>query len=111
VEAGFRLAHAAPTGASPSLFAGRRLLELRLGDAKPGDAGAKALSEYAARPAEDAVLLITAGKLDWKPRKPLVRGAGWGWVTVAAARGSCGNCRAGSNAACEERSESRRRKR
>jgi DNA polymerase-3 subunit delta len=55
--------------ASPSLFASRRLLELRLGDAKPGDAGARALSEYAARLAEDAVLLITAGKLDWTTQK------------------------------------------
>ena len=55
--------------ASPSLFAERRLLELRLGEAKPGDAGSKALCAYAARLAEDAVLLITAGKLDWQTQK------------------------------------------
>ena len=55
--------------ASPSLFASRRLLELRLGETKPGDAGAKALSDYAARPAADAVLLISAGKLDWQTQK------------------------------------------
>jgi DNA polymerase-3 subunit delta len=72
--------------ASPSLFASRRLLELRLGEAKPGDAGAKALSEYAARPAADVVLLITASKLDWQTQKSrwfaALEGAG---VTVPAA--------------------------
>jgi DNA polymerase-3 subunit delta len=55
--------------ASPSLFANRRLLELRLGEAKPGDAGSKALVEYAGRPADDAVLLISAGKLDGPMQK------------------------------------------
>jgi len=55
--------------ASRSLFASRRLLELRLGEAKPGEAGARALIEYATRPADDAVLLITAGKLDWQVQK------------------------------------------
>lgn len=55
--------------ASPSLFADRRLLELRLGDAKPGDAGAKVLLECAAQPAADVVLLVSAGKLDWQVQK------------------------------------------
>lgn len=49
---------------APGLFGDRRLLELRLGEAKPGDAGGKALAAYAQRPADDAVLLIIAGKLD-----------------------------------------------
>jgi DNA polymerase-3 subunit delta len=49
---------------SLSLFGQQRLLELRLGTAKPGDAGAKALQAYAERPAEGTVLLITAGRLD-----------------------------------------------
>ncbi|MDG4551141.1 MAG: DNA polymerase III subunit delta [Candidatus Contendobacter sp.] len=69
VETGFDWATLRQRAASRSLFAGRRLLELRLGNAKPGDAGAKALAEYAARPADDAVLLITAGKLDWQTQK------------------------------------------
>jgi DNA polymerase-3 subunit delta len=69
VEAGFDWKTLRQLASSPSLFAGRRLLELRLGNAKPGEAGAQALSEYAARPAEDAVLLITAGKLDWNTQK------------------------------------------
>ena len=69
VEAGFDWDTLRQRAASRSLFASRRLLELRLGNSKPGDAGAKALSEYAARPANDAVLLITAGKLDWQTQK------------------------------------------
>ncbi|MFZ1639991.1 MAG: DNA polymerase III subunit delta [Candidatus Contendobacter sp.] len=69
VEVGFDWDTLRRRAASRSLFASRRLLELRLGNAKPGDAGAKALSEYAARPADDTVLLITAGKLDWATQK------------------------------------------
>lgn len=69
VATGFDWSALRQCAASPSLFANRRLLEVRLGDAKPGDAGAKALVEYAGHPADDAVLLITAGKLDWQMQK------------------------------------------
>jgi DNA polymerase-3 subunit delta len=69
VETGFDWNTLRQRASSPSLFANRRLLELRMGDAKPGDAGSKALSAYVARPAEDAVLLITAGKVDWQTQK------------------------------------------
>lgn len=69
VEPGFHWPVLGQLASSPSLFVQQRLLELRMGDAKPGEAGTKAFSEYAARPAEDAVLLITAGKLDWQTRK------------------------------------------
>lgn len=69
VETGFDWNLLRQRASSPSLFAGGRLLELRLGSAKPGDAGAKALTEYAERPASDLVLLITAGKLDWNTQK------------------------------------------
>ncbi|MDD3517105.1 MAG: DNA polymerase III subunit delta [Chromatiales bacterium] len=49
--------------ASLSLFAERRLLELRL-PGKPGAEGTKALEAYAARPPEDTLLLVQTGKLD-----------------------------------------------
>ncbi len=49
---------------SLSLFAEQRILELRIPTGKPGKPGGAALAEYAARPAEDTVLIITAGKLD-----------------------------------------------
>ncbi len=69
VSAGFDWNALRQSLASPSLFASRRLLELRLGDAKPGETGSKALIECAARPAADVVLLVTAGKLDWQVQK------------------------------------------
>lgn len=56
-------------GASLSLFAQRRLLELRLPSGKPGDKGASALIEYCARPAEDTLLLISLPKLDGSAQK------------------------------------------
>ena len=49
---------------SLSLFAERKLIELRIPTGKPGDAGRKALAEYVANPPEDTVLLIVMGKLD-----------------------------------------------
>ena len=49
---------------SLSLFAERRLLDLRLPDGKPGDDGAALLRDYAARPAEDILLVVSAGKTD-----------------------------------------------
>lgn len=49
---------------NPSLFADRKLLELRLPSGKPGDKGSKALQEYAAKLPPDIVLLLVFGKLD-----------------------------------------------
>lgn len=69
VTTGFDWSALRQLAASPSLFANRRLLEVRLGEIKPGEAGAKALIDYVAHPADDAVLLITAGKLDWQTQK------------------------------------------
>lgn len=51
-------------GNSMSLFAEKRILELRLPSGKPGKAGSQVLQEYAKRPAEDTVLIISSGKLD-----------------------------------------------
>jgi DNA polymerase-3 subunit delta len=56
-------------GASLSLFAEKRLLELRLPGGKPGDKGAAALLEYCGRPAEDTLLLISLPKLDGSAQK------------------------------------------
>lgn len=69
VETGFDWHTLKQLASSPSLFANRRLLELRMGDAKPGDAGSKALNDYVGRLPEDVVLLITAGKIDWQTQK------------------------------------------
>lgn len=49
-----------------SLFSSRRLLELRLGDKKPGKEGGDVLIKYAEQPPSDNVLIITADRLDRK---------------------------------------------
>jgi DNA polymerase III subunit delta len=47
-----------------SLFAERRLIELRLPTARPGDFGSKILQEYAEHPVPDNILLVVTGKID-----------------------------------------------
>lgn len=47
-----------------SLFAERKLIEVRLPTGKPGDAGAKALVAYAEMAPEDNILLVVSGKLE-----------------------------------------------
>lgn len=49
---------------SLSLFAHKRLIDLRLSSRKLGNMGAQALRQYAARPDENNVLLVTTGKVD-----------------------------------------------
>lgn len=48
---------------APSLFASRRLIEVRLPTGKPGKDGAEVITDYCAGPPQDTVLLITGG--DW----------------------------------------------
>lgn len=62
-ERGFDWNQLLQAAGSMSLFGDRRLIDLRMSP-KPGDAGAKALTEYAAHPPHDTVLLITCGKLE-----------------------------------------------
>ncbi len=52
-----------------SLFATRRLLELRLAGKAPDAAGGKTLERYLEKPPRDTLLLILAGKLDSKAQK------------------------------------------
>lgn len=68
-EANFDWGNLLQAGASLSLFADKRLLELRLPSGKPGDKGAAALLEYIGRPPEDTVLLLTLPKLDGSSQK------------------------------------------
>jgi DNA polymerase-3 subunit delta len=49
---------------SMSLFAERKIIELRLSSSKIGDKGSKALQEYCKSPAADNLLLIVANKLE-----------------------------------------------
>lgn len=69
VDASFDWGQLYEAGASLSLFAEKRLIELRLPSGKPGDKGAKALLDYLARPAEDTLLLLQLPKLDGSTQK------------------------------------------
>ena len=52
-----------------SLFASKRLVELRIPTGKPGTEGARAIEAWCARPPEDAVTLVVLPELDWQQRK------------------------------------------
>lgn len=49
---------------SLSLFAERRMIELRLPTGKPGKTGGEAIKHYCSSPPEDVLLLVSAGKVD-----------------------------------------------
>jgi DNA polymerase-3 subunit delta len=72
-ERGFDWNLLSNASANLSLFASRRVLDVRLGNTKPADEGAEALKAFAADPAPDTILLVTCGKLE--------RGGG-AWVTA-----------------------------
>ncbi len=71
-DAGFKWSELAFTGSSQSLFAARRVLELRLPTGKPGTDGSTALQEYCESPPPDTVTLIALPGIDWRAQK-----AGW----------------------------------
>jgi len=60
------------SSSSLSLFATRRIIEVRLPTGKPGDKGAKVLSDLAARDDPDTLLLVVTPKQDRK-----AAGAAW----------------------------------
>jgi DNA polymerase-3 subunit delta len=69
-----------------SLFAARKLVEIRIPGGKPGTDGSKALVELAALAGPDVMLLVTTGALDWTTQKSswvqALDGAGV-WVDAA----------------------------
>jgi DNA polymerase III subunit delta len=64
VDARFDWGRLAAEANSLSLFAEQRIIDLRIPGGKPGTEGGKALVEYAGRPPEDTLLLITMPKLE-----------------------------------------------
>ncbi len=68
VDAQFDWQRLMDEAANMSLFATRRIVELRLPSAKPGKQGSQALKDYLSRPPEDTVLIINAGKIDGKAK-------------------------------------------
>ncbi len=64
VEKGFDWNELLMASNALSLFAEKRVIDLRLPSGKPGKDGGAALTEYAKRPPEDTILLISSGKVD-----------------------------------------------
>jgi DNA polymerase-3 subunit delta len=66
VDAHFDWNRLADAGQSMSLFASRKLVDLRLPTGKPGKEGSAAIAEFCASPPPDTVLLVTAN--DWSKK-------------------------------------------
>ena len=68
-ETGFDWSRLAEAAASLSLFAERRLIELRLPSGRPGTEGGKALAAFAAEAGDDVVLLVGAGRIEARAKR------------------------------------------
>jgi len=64
VDRSFDWSALAAEGNNLSLFSEKKLIELRIPNAKPGREGTKALQEYSESLPDDTILLISAGKLE-----------------------------------------------
>ncbi|MGZ8226816.1 MAG: DNA polymerase III subunit delta [Methylococcaceae bacterium] len=63
VETGFEWKQLKVSADSLSIFADKKIIDLRMSSGSPGGDGARALTAYCERSPEDTVLLVTAGKL------------------------------------------------
>lgn len=66
VSSGFDWDTLLQQGSNLSLFSSKRLIELRLGNTKPGNEGGKALIEYVDNATVDELLIITTSRIDKK---------------------------------------------
>ena len=55
-------------GAAPSLFASRKIIDLRMPTGRPGQEGAKAITKWAAQPDPDLLLIISCDQWDKNSR-------------------------------------------
>lgn len=63
-DSGFQWPQLLHSANSMSLFAERKIIEIRIHNGKPGDAGSKAIVEYCQAPAADNLLLLVCPKLE-----------------------------------------------
>jgi DNA polymerase-3 subunit delta len=68
-DSGFKWSHLALAASSQSLFASRKLLELRIPTGKPGKEVGEALQAYCQSLPPDTVTLIHIPELDWRGQK------------------------------------------
>ena len=69
VDSSFHWNELAFAGSSQSLFAARKLLELRIPNGKPGTEGSAALQDYCERLPADTVTLVQLPGIDWRAQK------------------------------------------
>jgi len=69
VDAGFKWSQLAMAAGSQSLFASRKLLELRIPTGKPGKEGGETLQAFCRSLPSDTITLIQIGELDWRGQK------------------------------------------
>jgi DNA polymerase-3 subunit delta len=79
VERGFDWSALAHAAAGMSLFADRKLIELRIPGGKPGTDGAAAITAYCAHLVEENVTLVTLPRLAWADQQS-------GWFKALSAR-------------------------
>lgn len=80
VDASFSWNRLFQSSSALSLFSEKKMLDLRLSNAKPGIAGSKALRDYVANLPADKVLLIQTDKLDFRTKNAV-------WVKALDAAG------------------------
>ncbi len=68
-DSGFRWSELAFAGSSQSLFATRRILELRIPTGKPGNEGAEALQRYCEALPPDTLTLVQLPGIEWRTQK------------------------------------------
>lgn len=69
IDKAFDWGHLHMSANSLSLFAQRRIIEVRLPTGKPGDKGGKALRAYVDHMPDDTILLVISGKIDKQTQK------------------------------------------
>jgi DNA polymerase-3 subunit delta len=72
VDAGFKWPQLAMAANSQSLFASRKMLDLRIPNGKPGIEGSAALQAFCGALPADTITLVTLPEIDWRAQK-----AGW----------------------------------
>ena len=80
VERGFDWQGLLAGSRAMSLFAERKIIEIRMANAAPGEQGADAIVELAQQPASDTLVLIVTGKLDGRTQNSR-------WVSAVEKRG------------------------
>lgn len=81
VLTGFDWGELTSAGCSMSLFGGRKVIDLRIPNGKPGREGSQALQQYCQHLSPDNLLLVTLPELDWKEEKAA-------WLTALGTQGA-----------------------